>query len=281
MPGRAEMAERSVLGLVGSPRRLGNCEVFIKEIFANLDDREFRLDLIRMPSLEIGFCRACYQCIMDEACPLNDDMDFLLTSIRQADAVIVTSPIYFLGAHSIYKQILDRGFLFYRHIGETAGKPAILVDTYGITDRIGTGPQTLMTFASFLCLDIKARMSIKAALPGEAVATKKNRTLARKAAQALFSPGAPRKGNGCPYCGCEIVRIKEKGVLICTVCHGIFTLSPEGRGQPVKEGPVLGPPDHMLLHKRWLQGMKQRFLSCRKESVHRLKPYRTIGQWLK
>ena len=39
-----------VLGLVGSPRKLGNCEVFVKEISNQLAVRH-RLKLIRLPAL--------------------------------------------------------------------------------------------------------------------------------------------------------------------------------------------------------------------------------------
>lgn len=274
------MSEKKVLGLIGSPRRLGNCEVFTKEIFRNLDG-DFHLELIRLPSLHIQFCRACYQCVVNGKCPIEDDMDFLLKSIAQSDAIIMTSPVYFLGAHSVYKQILDRGFLFYQYIKDTAGKPVVLVDTHGIVDRVGTTSQTLMTFASFLCLDIKSRLSIKAALPGEIMATKKNLVLARKAAKLLFAPNSPMAGEGCPYCGCEIVRIKTRGLMICTLCHGTFRMDTDGAKQSVKKGPILGLPDHMLLHKKWLQGMKERFFSQRKESIKRLKIYRELGQWLK
>lgn len=104
--------EKTILGLVGSPRKLGNCELMIKEISQNVAE-EHTLELIRMPSLDIRPCNACYRCVMDGECPNKDDMAFLLGRIAEADALIIASPVYFLGAHSIFKRVLDRGFLFY------------------------------------------------------------------------------------------------------------------------------------------------------------------------
>ena len=69
--------EKVILGLVGSPRRLGNCEVLIKEIWKSIET-EHTLKLIRMPSLDIRPCDACYACVMGKACPKEDDMGFLL-----------------------------------------------------------------------------------------------------------------------------------------------------------------------------------------------------------
>ena len=96
-------------------------------------------------------------------------MKFLLHEITAADAVIIASPVYYLGANSIIKKILDRGFLFFTVLRQTYGKPCILVNFYGIKDRIGVAPQMLETMAVMLGLDIKASLSIQAALPGEAV----------------------------------------------------------------------------------------------------------------
>ena len=77
---------------------------------------------------------------MDQACPHKDDMEPLLQQIVEADAIIIATPVYFLGSHSIFKRILDRGFLFYTVLEKTFGKPCILINFYGIKNRIGVAP---------------------------------------------------------------------------------------------------------------------------------------------
>lgn len=232
-----------------------------------------------MPSLDIRPCKACYGCITGGSCPNRDDMDFLLDRIVEADAIIIASPVYFLGAHSIFKQVLDRGFLFYRVLRETYGKPCILLNLYAIDDRVGVSSQTLMSFASCLGLSIEACVDLKAALPGEIVLQKESASMAKSLAHRLFSSEKPPAGHACPFCGCSIVRMKKTGFL-CTLCHGSFVLDGNGETKPLKEGGFLGDPEHMLLHKAWLASMKDAFMERKREILKTTIRYKNIGEWI-
>jgi multimeric flavodoxin WrbA len=274
------MESKRILGLVGSPRKLGNCEVMTKEI-SNQIRLEHTLKLIRMPFLLIERCNACYGCIMGKACPHKDDMDFLLDRIAEADGLIISSPVYSLGAHSIFKQVLDRGFLFYRVLEKTFGKPCILLNFFGIKERLGAAPQMLLSFATLLGLDVKASVNIRAALPGEILMAGNTGKQAAKLAASLFSGkvSAHGRGHGCPFCGCEIVRMTGKK-FICTLCHGTFRIDEGHRAVPIKDGGMLGDAEHMLLHKKWLSGMKDRFMERRKEILKVSLHYKDMGEWI-
>jgi multimeric flavodoxin WrbA len=269
---------KKVLGLVASPRQYGNCELFTKEISRHIKG-EYTLKLIRLTSLNIMPCKGCYACIVDKPCPNEDDMEFLLHEIAAADAVIITSPVYYLGANSIIKKILDRGFLFFTVLRQTFGKPCILANFYGIKDRIGVAPQMLETMGVMLGLDIKASLSIRAALPGEAVMNAVNINKAKKLAKMLCSSKTVKKKTGCPFCGCEIIRV-VKGGFICTLCHGTFRTDKKGAFVKIKEGGVLGSLEHLFHHKTWLGGMKSKFLAKRKEIMRTIIRYKDMGQWI-
>jgi multimeric flavodoxin WrbA len=269
---------KNILGLVASPRQFGNCELFTKEISRHLEG-EYVLKLIRLTSLDIEPCRGCYACIVDKPCPHEDDMNFLLREIAAADAVIIASPVYYLGANGIIKKILDRGFLFFTVLQQTYGKPCILVNFYGIKDRIGVAPQMLETMAVMLGLDIKASLSIQAALPGEAVMNSVNINKAKRLAGMLFSSKTAKRKTGCPFCGCGIIRV-VKGGFICTLCHGTFRTDEKGAFVKIKTGGVLGPMEHLFRHKTWLGTMKDKFLARRKEIMRTIIPYKDLGQWI-
>lgn len=273
-----DAALKGVLGLVGSPRKLGNCEVFIKEISGYISNNH-KLSLIRMPSLNIMPCRACYGCIVNRPCPSKDDMGFLLDQILQCDALIIASPVYFLGTHSIFKRILDRGFLFYHYIERTYNKPCILVNFYGIEGRIGVAPQTLMTLAASLAMNIKASLSLKAPLPGETILDEGHNKLAERLGHILFSDEAIKNPHGCPFCGCEIVRMDEKG-FICTLCHGHFSIDSNGNSMKIKEGEILGTPEYMLLNKERLKSMKHKFLEEKTEILKAVGRHKDVGEWI-
>jgi multimeric flavodoxin WrbA len=272
-------AGRVVLGLIGSPRKLGNCEVFLKEIARSIPG-DFQLKLIRLPDLDIEPCLACYGCVMNQECPHKDDMEPLLQQIVAADAIIIAAPVYFLGSHSIFKRILDRGFLFYTVLEKTFGKPCVLINFYGMKNRIGVASHTLMSFASFLGLDIKANMNIRAALPGEVLIDPRKREAAKKLAPMMVAGKKTRKNHGCPFCRCEIVRM-EKTRFTCALCHGTFSLDGQGKRVKIKDGGIFGPPDHMLLHKAWLRGMKEEFLKKRKEILKITLPCKEEGEWIR
>jgi multimeric flavodoxin WrbA len=267
----------SVLGLIGSPRKLGNCEILVKDVASRLG-LVSRLDLLRLPSLNILGCKACYQCVMDKPCPQKDDMHLLLEHIAQAEALIIAAPVYFLDVHSIFKRILDRGFLFFNYIEKTFGKPCVLASVYGMDQRIGAAPHTLRVFASFLGLQVKAGVSLKAALPGEILQGENQEELERLA-EALSSRDNVSREDGCPYCGCEVARM-EKGLFTCTVCHGTFSFDNTGNRVRLKEGGIFGKPEQMLTHKKWLQGMKDRFIANRKETLGQLIPFKSMGNWI-
>jgi NAD(P)H-dependent FMN reductase len=271
-------APKRILGLVGSSRRLGNCELFVKEISRHVPV-ESTLSLIRLPNLDIGPCRACYACIMGGSCPVSDHMGFLKDQILRSDALLIAAPVYFLGAHSIMKRILDRGFLFYADVQRNEHKPCILINLYGIEEKMGVASQTLRALAGVLCLDVKASVNLKAALPGEVVSDPRHVDLARKLGERIFSDKAATAGTGCPYCGCEIVRLHGRQ-LICTLCHGSFTL--DANAKPVKKlaGWEIGTINFIREHSAWLRGMKDKYMADRKELLRLSLPYKDIGTWV-
>ena len=274
-----DQKQKQVIGLVASPRNLGNCETFTKEISRHIPEAH-TLKLLRLTSLDIRPCRACYGCVMGKPCPEEDDMEFLLGCLAKADAVILASPVYYLGANAIIKSICDRGFLFFNVLEQTYNKPIILLNFFGIPERVGMAPQMLETFAMFLGMSVKASLLIEAALPGEALMDEKNLALADRLGRILFTEESIKPERGCPFCGSQIIRAAQKD-FICTVCHGVIGISPDGRLVPLKESEIIGPPEHMLLHREWLRGMKRKFQENKRKIIQTIAGYKDEGEWIK
>ncbi len=63
---------KNVLGIIGSPRKLGNSEIMIKEISRNISE-PIELNLLRLTDFNIGSCRGCYSCLFkEERCVIKD-----------------------------------------------------------------------------------------------------------------------------------------------------------------------------------------------------------------
>jgi len=54
----------------------------------------------------------------------------------------------------------------------------------------------------------------------------------------------------------------------------------QGSKFKIKDGGILGAPEHMNTHREWLKGMKNRFLEKRKEILRNSIPYKDMGKWI-
>jgi NAD(P)H-dependent FMN reductase len=268
-----------ILGLIGSQRKLGNCELFVKEVARNVS-QEHDLRLIRLPSLDVRPCNGCYHCVSEGTCRIEDDIPFVIREIVSSDALIIAAPVYFLGAHASVKSLLDRAFSFFGALDGTQGKPCVLVNMYGMRDRIGVAPQTLLSLASFLGLRVKASVNLQAALPGDVIANRNHLRSAARLANLLLTGGAMhRLRRSCPFCGNDVVRMGKKD-FTCTLCHGSFLLNEHGTPTKSREGWQVGNIDFIRAHREWLKGMKTRFLRRKREIIARSLPYKDMGTWI-
>jgi multimeric flavodoxin WrbA len=122
---------KTLLGIVASPRKLGNSELFVKELYRQLSGL-WKLKLLRLPELDIKPCRGCYRCLCGEMmCPQKDDFHLAMETLIQSDAYAVAAPTYFLGAHASLKCFLDRGLSLYNNVDKLWGKPAVGVAIAG------------------------------------------------------------------------------------------------------------------------------------------------------
>jgi multimeric flavodoxin WrbA len=276
---------KKILGIVSSARRLGNCEIMVKEVFRNLAE-PCELHLLRLTDFQIDPCRGCYHCLFkDGDCVINDDCSTVLEAIGSADALILAVPAYFLGAHSALKRFLDRGLSFYGAVDKMWGKPAVGVAVAGIPGMEGSTLLGVESFLKLILADIRQTRLVYGALPGEIFLDDGNRKTARSLAQSLFGPKVPKSTPCCSLCGGDTFRFIGTDKVRCMLCSNAGTLDMQ-KGAAVIE---MEMADHQLFltrkdvqdHKTWLIGMKERFMAMRKT----LKPisvdYLKDGQWIK
>ena len=53
---------KNLLGIIGSPRKMGNCELMVKEIAAAIPGPP-KLSMVRLVEKDIRPCKACYRCL--------------------------------------------------------------------------------------------------------------------------------------------------------------------------------------------------------------------------
>jgi multimeric flavodoxin WrbA len=276
---------KKVLAIIGSPRRLGNCEIMAKEISRNIAEPH-GFELLRLNDFNILPCRGCYHCLFKTGeCVIKDDFPQVMQAITAADAFIVTVPTYFLGPNACIKRLLDRGLAMYAQGEKLWGKPAVGVGIAGIRGKEGYTLLGVESFLKLILADIKQAEIIYGALPGEIFLDAENKRIAAELGKALFGAPAKQKSPACPLCGGQTFRFIGADRVRCMLCSNDGTISAENgtirfvinRG----EHEMFLTQEDARAHKEWLVGMKSRFM----EEKNRLKEislgYLKEGAWLK
>ncbi|MFX1346681.1 MAG: flavodoxin family protein [Promethearchaeota archaeon] len=123
-----------IIGIVGSPRVEGNTQKLVEIMLESGAENGAETEIFNLNEMDIKGCQSCYHCkTTDEDCALKDDMQQLFETIKQSDAVIIGSPIYFGQMSAQLKIFIDRHFSqigagFKSKIGK---KDLVLVFTHG------------------------------------------------------------------------------------------------------------------------------------------------------
>lgn len=271
--------KKTLLGLIGSYRKLGNSEIVTKAIASRMGD-QWQLSLIRLPGLNISPCRGCYACLIPgKECRIDDDVTWLLERIKQADAVILAAPNYALGPVGIVKMISDRVLqaAHYFHIFQNI--PTAVVLTLGLEKYSGIARTALCVQTASLGLNVVSVNSFLGTHPGEVALADSFDDRISAIAGTMTSPPAEEKQTGagqCPRCFSDLFRPHADGGLECAVCKSLarqngreldfYYFDPEF----TKEG--------QMRHMAWLLGKKEEYETL-KDRLKAVKDAYRGGDW--
>ena len=109
----------------GSTGREGNIDRMVKAI---LDRSGHDAEFVKLTDLNFSGCKGCVQlCARPQVCKLDDDAQPYYQKIKEADAVVIGTPVYFDTITATVWAFIER-FFGYRHVDiPIAGKPFIAV----------------------------------------------------------------------------------------------------------------------------------------------------------
>ena len=96
------------IGIAGSPRKNGNTEILTGHTLQAIAEEGLETEVISLAGLDIRPCNACMVCRKEERCPIDDDLMPLYAKAKEADAIILASPVYFSSATSLLKAFMER-----------------------------------------------------------------------------------------------------------------------------------------------------------------------------
>ena len=100
-----------VLILNGSPRKGGNTSIAIDEMVRVFAENGVETEVIEVGDKAVRGCIACKGCYKTGKCVFNDGVNAVADKFRDADGLIVASPVYYASANGTLICFLDR--LFY------------------------------------------------------------------------------------------------------------------------------------------------------------------------
>jgi len=99
--------------LLGSPRRNGNSAAIADHIVQRAQELGAETETVYLNGLQYRGCQGCYVCKTTlERCVLNDDLAAVLESVREADALVMATPVYYGDVTGQLKNFIDRTFSY-------------------------------------------------------------------------------------------------------------------------------------------------------------------------
>ncbi len=272
-----------ILGLIGSSRPLGNTELLVTEVAkaAAEGNDSISVSLLRLTDLRLSYCTGCMNCAMDEAgsCPLDDDMEYLLSEYGAADALILGAPAYTLLPPGPLKLIADRLIMQLARCAWSAAKPAVTVGLAGLprwsemllpllnSTVLSQGYRLVDSFLAYGAGPGEVLLEANNVERARAAGARLRRAMAGEALAAEFGAGH------CSVCGADFFRLTADGVE-CPLClapgklangTAVFDQAPAHRWQPER-----------LRHHftDWIQNTGVTYLERRPEIRPLLKPYK-------
>jgi multimeric flavodoxin WrbA len=116
-----------VIGFNGSPRKGANTATLVETVLKGAADKGAETRIVNLNELNIHGCQGCGACKKEPGkCFYKDDLTPLLEEMKDVDAIVLGTPIYWFRESAQLKMLIDRFYCFMGeetdpNTGETSG----------------------------------------------------------------------------------------------------------------------------------------------------------------
>lgn len=100
----------NVLLINGSPHAKGCTYTALHEVETVLNQEGIDTEIVHVGNKNIRGCIACFQCVKQHQCVIDDFVNEVTPKFRACDGIVVGSPVYFASANGTLISFLDRLF---------------------------------------------------------------------------------------------------------------------------------------------------------------------------
>lgn len=133
---------KKVLVLLGSPRKKGNSAILAEKIARGARSVGAEVETLFIQGMKIAPCKSCYSCQKpnSKGCSIKDDMQTVYKKLREVDAWVIASPVYWFTVSAQTKLWMDRCFALLPYAKEVfADKRIAIAMSYGDNDPFKSG----------------------------------------------------------------------------------------------------------------------------------------------
>ena len=98
----------NILIINATYRRGGNSEALALQFKKGAEEACNAVNLISLREIDLKFCIGCLSCQKTGKCVLKDSMNELLPVVRNADVIVLATPVYYYSMSGQLKTFLDR-----------------------------------------------------------------------------------------------------------------------------------------------------------------------------
>ncbi len=106
--------KKRIIAVNGSPRRNGNTATLLEHALRGAEDQGSETEMIHLYSLNFKGCISCFYCKRKDrehgVCAMKDDLSPVLERIKEADGLLLGSPVYFMNISSGMIAFIERLF---------------------------------------------------------------------------------------------------------------------------------------------------------------------------
>lgn len=119
---------KKIVVITGSPRKNGNSFAMTDAFIKAAQEKGYTVTRFDAAMKKIGGCHACETCFSTgKACTFDDDFNVIAPAILEADAIVLTMPVYWYSIPAQIKGVIDRIFSLVVGGKDIAGKECALI----------------------------------------------------------------------------------------------------------------------------------------------------------
>lgn len=118
---------KSIVVVTGSPRESGNTNILAGAFVAEAEKLGMTVTTFDIKTMNISPCHACEGCVATKECVVEDDFKQIAEALKNANGIVLVSPVYWYSFSTQIKAVVDRFFSLYSAGQLFEGKKCALI----------------------------------------------------------------------------------------------------------------------------------------------------------